>query len=427
MSPVICPYWCPIFKEKVMRIKHLLKYCSDYDPHYKSKISASQFRQQQSSTAAVYSPLDNEEELKFQPTSDSPIQIQQVDTLTRTCGYVNVNLHIHNVSEKFNSHLKRIKYQILIGLDIAEMFELMVDTKDKVDRVKDKIAELAHPLTNITQNKLFLWTLQVEKSFSDIKATLTSEPVLSTFNTDFPCKLYKDASAVGIAGILAQESSGEEHVIAHYSKKLLKRQQNYSACELECFVVMQAIGYFEIHLENKPFQRSSVNHVSISDLQHHQQQADLSFVKSPLNHQNTLMFKHRRLPRAVEPESFKQQILEEYHDIMSHPKYAPIASNYGKSPTSPASASNQTGLWHIPFPTSKITGQTQCNVISTLLPTSLPVKCVLTDNGKNFASKEFNKLLKVTISDNTYTTPYHPQCNGLCEKVNGTLMTSCNA
>ncbi|UYV69897.1 hypothetical protein LAZ67_7001124, partial [Cordylochernes scorpioides] len=201
-----------------------------------------------------------------------------------------------------------------------------------------RFAEIATPLTTLTQkNKLFSWTPQVDKSFIELKAALTSEPILTTYNPEVPCKLYTDASAIGIAGILSQEIDSTEHVISYYSKKLLKHQQNYSAYELECYAVIQAIDYFEVYLENKPFQvitdhsalqwllnlknpkskffrwlvnlstktftithrsgnklthvdalsRAPVLSVSISELQQHQRQADLSFIEDPQDHQNS--------------------------------------------------------------------------------------------------------------------------------------------
>ncbi|UYV75221.1 K02A2.6-like [Cordylochernes scorpioides] len=99
--------------------------------------------------------------------------------------------HVCFISRTLNVHEK--KYSLLISYFF------------KIWNLSFGFAELAHSLTNLTQkNKLFLWTPQVEKSFSDIKASLTSEIVQPTFNSDLPCKLYTDASAVGIVGILAQ-------------------------------------------------------------------------------------------------------------------------------------------------------------------------------------------------------------------------------
>ncbi|UYV68123.1 hypothetical protein LAZ67_5003116, partial [Cordylochernes scorpioides] len=399
-----------------------------------------------------------------------------------------------------------------------------------------RFAEIATPLTNLTQkNKLFSWTPQVDKSFIELKAALTSEPILTTYNPEVPCKLYTDALAIGIAGILSQEIDSTEHVISYYSKRLLKHQQNYSAFELECYAVIQAIDYFEVYLENKPFQvitdhsalqwllnlknpkskffrwlvnlstktftithrsgnkqthvdalsRAPVLSVSIFELQQHQRQADLSFIEDPQDHQNTVMVKKRGLLRAVVPASFKEHVLKEYHDNMSHPSMnktvkliVPLfwwsdmvqeIKSYVRSckTCQLTKSSNQPTLGQLiipdtelqpaqvisadtivmgtaaektkhkyiqvfidhltryvrAFPTIKNTAQATLQCFNRILQVSLPLKYIITDNGKNFNSKEFKRCLKVHNIKQTFTTPYHPQSNGMCEKVNGTIMT----
>ncbi|UYV75014.1 hypothetical protein LAZ67_12002096, partial [Cordylochernes scorpioides] len=399
-----------------------------------------------------------------------------------------------------------------------------------------RFAEIATPLTNLTQkNKLFSWTPQVDKSFIELKAALTSEPILTIYNPEVPCKLYTDASAIGIAGILSQEIDSTEHVISYYSKKLLKHQQNYSAFELECYAVIQAIDYFEVYLENKPFQvitdhsalqwllnlknpkskffrwlvnlstktftithrsgnkqthvdalsRAPVLSVSIFELQQHQRQADLSFIEDPQDHQNTVMVKKRGLLRAVVPASFKEHVLKEYHDNMSHPSMnktvkliVPLfwwsdmvqeIKSYVRSckTCQLTKSSNQPTLGQLiipetelqpaqvisadtivmgtaaektkhkyiqvfidhltryvwAFPTIKNTAQATLQCFNRILQVSLPIKHIITDNGKNFNSKEFKRCLKVHNIKQTFTTPYHPQSNGMCEKANGTIMT----
>ncbi|UYV71202.1 hypothetical protein LAZ67_8002154 [Cordylochernes scorpioides] len=403
-----------------------------------------------------------------------------------------------------------------------------------------RFAEIATPLTNLTQkNKLFSWTPQVDKSFIELKAALTSEPILTTYNPEVPCKLYTDASAIGIAGILSQEIDSTEHVISYYSKKLLKHQQNYSAYELECYAVIQAIDYFEVYLENKPFQvitdhsalqwllnlknpkskffswlvnlstktftithrsGNKLTHVdalsrapglsiSIFELQQHQRQADLSFIGDPQDHQNTVMVKKIGLLRAVVPASFKEHILKEYHDNMSHPSMnktvklivplfwwsdmvqeiksyvrscrtcqltklsnqptlgqliipdtelqpAQVISAYtivmGTSAEKTKHKYIQVFIDHLTryvwaFPTIKNTAQATLQCFNRILQVSLPIKHIITDNGKNFNSKEFKRCLKVHSIKQTFTTPYHPQSNGMCEKVNGTIMTKLRA
>jgi transposase InsO family protein len=48
---------------------------------------------------------------------------------------------------------------------------------------------------------------------------------------------------------------------------------------------------------------------------------------------------------------------------------------------------------------------------------------LITDNGTNFISKEFNRFLKQNNIQHFYTSTYHPQTNRLNEKVNHTVIT----
>ncbi|UYV70259.1 hypothetical protein LAZ67_7002299, partial [Cordylochernes scorpioides] len=219
--------------------------------------------------------------------------------------------------------------------------------------------------------------------------------------------------------------------------------------------------------------------------QQHQRQADLSFIEDPQDHQNTVMVKKRGLLRAVVPASFKEHVLKEYHDNMSHPSMnktvkliVPLfwwsdmvqeIKSYVRScktcqltkssnqptlgqliipdtelqPTQVISADTivmgtaaentkhkyiQVFIDHLTryvwaFPTIKNTAQATLQCFNRILQVSLPIKHIITDNGKNFNSKEFKRCLKVHNIKQTFTTPYHPQSNGMCEKVNGTIMT----
>jgi hypothetical protein len=50
------------------------------------------------------------------------------------------------------------------------------------------------------------------------------------------------------------------------------------------------------------------------------------------------------------------------------------------------------------------------------------VKVLLSDRGTNFLSKLVQELCKLIGTEHHKTSSYHPQCNGLCEKFNGTLI-----
>lgn len=48
---------------------------------------------------------------------------------------------------------------------------------------------------------------------------------------------------------------------------------------------------------------------------------------------------------------------------------------------------------------------------------------LLSDNGKIFRSNLMREICKLTNTNKTFTTVYHPETNGLVERFNGTLTT----
>ena len=46
---------------------------------------------------------------------------------------------------------------------------------------------------------------------------------------------------------------------------------------------------------------------------------------------------------------------------------------------------------------------------------------ILSDNGSNFSSHLMSETMKLMGIKHSFTTPYNPQANGLCERFNGTL------
>ncbi|UYV66076.1 K02A2.6-like, partial [Cordylochernes scorpioides] len=402
--------------------------------------------------------------------------------------------------------------------------------------VKD-FSKISFPLVRLTRkNQPFIWNEEVEESFAKLKMALSTQPVLAIYNPDYPSKVYTDASKYGIGAILTQIGpDNEEHVIAYYSKTLQPHQENYSAYEMECLAVIQATDHFHVYVENQPFEiitdhaalqwlftmkkpkpkyfrwilslsskscnivhrsgkqqthvdalsRLPVVNIATQELQEHQQNSDLSFLKNSHTHDGVVMIKQRGVFKAVVPNSLTIKILEEYHDSLSHPSITKTCKlitqcywwkgittdikNYLRSckscqlvkvrheptlgemitPTSNIQPLQMIGcdtivlgtaaantkhkfiqvfvdhatryLWAYPTITNTAQAVTQC--LDKIIKSVNSINTILTDNGKNFILKEFNKFLSLQGIKHTYTSPYHPQCNGICEKLNDTIMT----
>lgn len=118
-----------------------------------------------------------------------------------------------------------------------------------------KSSILLDPLHKLLRkNEKFIWSEECEKSFTDIKKLLCSQPVLEIFDQNLPIKIYTDASLEGIGAILKQtQSNGEEKPIAYFSKKLNDSQKRKKAIYLECLAIKEAVKYWQHWLIGKKF------------------------------------------------------------------------------------------------------------------------------------------------------------------------------
>ena len=119
----------------------------------------------------------------------------------------------------------------------------------------NNFSTIARPLNNLLcGDKKFRWGTEQEVAFTELKQRLCSTPVLSSPDFDLPFRVYTDGSAEGTGAVLAQESSDGEHVIAYTSKSLNKREQKFSATELECLAVLHAVQAFRPYIEGYHFE-----------------------------------------------------------------------------------------------------------------------------------------------------------------------------
>ena len=397
--------------------------------------------------------------------------------------------------------------------------------------------KLAKPLTDLTRkDNAFDWQSPQQNAFDELIKALTSPPVLTLFDPTKPCRIYTDASKIGIGATLAQtDEQGIEHVIEYFSRRLQPCQENYTAAELECFAIVESIEHFEVYL-NLPFtvitdhsalqwlltlkkakgrlyrwsvklstytfkiihkagksqqhvdalSRSPISmHLTPEELIESQSKADLSFVRKLIDRKGIKMIKHGILFKAIVPPDLRYKLLEFLHEKLSHPgknKLLKLITPYywwpnihqdirkhvqsckacqlTKYPNKPTPgvyiqpnanlepydmvgidtivmgpASNNTKQkyiqvlidHHTRFIWAYATASNKCetivNILTNLKNSGINFRTILTDCHKNFTGRALKTFCTENNIKHIFSTPYHPQTNGIVEKANGTIIT----
>lgn len=118
-----------------------------------------------------------------------------------------------------------------------------------------KSAIILEPLHNLLRkNQKFIWSVECQKSFENIKKLLCSQPILEIFDKNLPINIHTDASLEGIGAVLKQtQPNGKDKPVAYFSKKLNQAQKKKKAIYLECLAIKEAIRYWQYWLIGKSF------------------------------------------------------------------------------------------------------------------------------------------------------------------------------
>ena len=117
-------------------------------------------------------------------------------------------------------------------------------------------AEHSFHLTETTRKSApdkVAWTGALDEEFIYLKDCLCSLPSLTLPVVQDVFLLQTDASGVGLGAVLSVVREGVELPVAYFSRKLLPRERNYSASELEGLAVVAAVRHFDAYLLPHPF------------------------------------------------------------------------------------------------------------------------------------------------------------------------------
>ncbi len=89
--------------------------------------------------------------------------------------------------------------------------------------------------------------------FQQVKAALTSEPLLRAPDFGCPFLLQTDASDTGLGAVLSQVVDGEEHPVIYISLKLTPAERRYATVEREALAVKWAVLELRYYLLGRKF------------------------------------------------------------------------------------------------------------------------------------------------------------------------------
>jgi hypothetical protein len=118
-------------------------------------------------------------------------------------------------------------------------------------RFIEGFSKLALPLTQLTcKGRAFVWDIQCENSFNELKQRLTTAPVLILPKSDEPFVVYCDASKFGLGGVLMQN----DKVVAYASRQLRIHERNYPTHDLELAAVVFVLKIWRHYLYGLRFE-----------------------------------------------------------------------------------------------------------------------------------------------------------------------------
>ncbi|XP_042147960.1 uncharacterized protein K02A2.6-like [Ixodes scapularis] len=112
------------------------------------------------------------------------------------------------------------------------------------------LAEKTKPLRELLLNETsWCWHQPQQRAFDEIKADLTTTPVLCYYNPQKPLTLSADASSYGLGAVLLQtDDEGKRQPVAYASRAMSPTEQRYAQVEKEALAATWACEHFRMYV-----------------------------------------------------------------------------------------------------------------------------------------------------------------------------------
>ena len=107
-------------------------------------------------------------------------------------------------------------------------------------------AHIVQPVQHLTKKDVpFVWTLECTQAIHNLKAIVSSDPVLQRPDHEWPFELEVDASQYMLGTILYQRNDGGRlQTVGYYSQTLNLAERNYDVYNRELLAVIHALAHW---------------------------------------------------------------------------------------------------------------------------------------------------------------------------------------
>ena len=110
-------------------------------------------------------------------------------------------------------------------------------------------SKIAKPLYKLLEKDAkFEWDANCQQSFEELKADLTTAPIVGAPNWQFLFEVMCDASDLAVGAVLELRAEGKPYVVYYASKTLNEAQRNYTTTEKELLAVVYALDKCRAYL-----------------------------------------------------------------------------------------------------------------------------------------------------------------------------------
>ena len=110
-------------------------------------------------------------------------------------------------------------------------------------------SKIAKPLYKLLEKDAkFEWDAECQQKFEELKAYLTTTPIVIAPYWHLPFEVMCDASDLAVGAVLGQRVEGKPYVVYYASKTLNEAQRNYTTTEKELLAVVYALDKFRSYL-----------------------------------------------------------------------------------------------------------------------------------------------------------------------------------